>query len=293
MSHNGVGFGHGPFGKFPFGKADFGEEVVVRSFADVYLEDQDDPDGINKRLLNYLTVVKNSVNRVKSAIDAVPAQVDFEKARDDLIVHLGRTIGVEIDDVEPPEFRRSLVGGAVLFYRIKGTLESYKVRGKISGFDVDVFQLYKLNPALVPLFPPDDIFNIPTGSSSYYTDLPPGSVSGTPSEITCDYCLTSAVKMSFTIVKSQPPAVIGQPNLFDRIVFKLKDIIPIHIRELLFEIVAVILVDEHQNMLVGMTSDEQTFTPSAGFMLFDAFSADCAPLDAHGSVSGTATLEDV
>lgn len=290
MSFNGVGFGHGSFGKFPFGKADFGDEVVIRTFADELLEDEDDPTGVNRRLLNYLTLIKNSANRVKGAIDAIPDQIDFDKVRDDLIVYLGRSFGVEIDDAEPPDFRRSLVGGAILFYRIKGTLESYKIRGKISGFDVSVFQLFKLAPMFVPLIPSDDLFNIPTGSSDFYTDLPPGSVSGTPTQVTCDYCLTSAVKMSFTIVKQQPPAVIGQPNLFDRLVFKLRDIIPIHIRELLFEIVAIIVADEHQHLQVQLQSDEQTFIPCAGFMRFDAFEADTAPLDSHGFVTGTATL---
>ena len=291
MSVKGVGFGHGLFGHFPFGKADFGDEVVIRTFSDELLADDTDPTGVNQRLLNYLSLIKDSVNRVKGAVDSIPDQIDFDKVRDDLVVYLGRTIGVEIDDVEPADFRRSLVGGAVLFYRIKGTNESYRIRGKISGFDVTVLQLYKLNPIYVPLIPTDNLFNIPTGSQDYYTDLDPGSVAGTPTEVSCDYCLTSAVKMSFTIVKPQPPAVIGQANLFDRLVFKLGDIIPIHIRELLFEIVAIIVADEHQYLAADLSSDEQTFTPCSAFMRFDAFSADCAPVDSHGFVTGTAELD--
>lgn len=290
MSVDGVGFGHGSFGHFPFGRADYGNEVVIKTFAAELLDDPTDPTGVNQRLLHYLNLIKDSVNRVKTAIDEIPDQIDFDQVREDLIVYLGRTYGVEIDDAEPADFRRSLVGGAILFYRIKGTLESYKIRGKISGFDVDVFQLYKLAPMYVPLIPSDDLFNIPAGSDNFFTDLPPGTVSGTPSVVSCDYCLTSSIKMSFTVVKAQPPAVIGQPNLFDRLVFKLKDIIPVHIRELLFEIVAIILVDEHQNLEVQVQSDVQNFMPVAVFKRFDAFTADVTPLDSHGFITGTATL---
>lgn len=287
MSFNGVGFGHGRFGSFPFGRADFGDEVVIRSFPDAYLEDAEDPEGVNRRLLNYLLTIRDSVNRTKTAIDQLPDQVDFDRIRDDLIVHLGRTIGVEIDDAEPAEYRRALVANAVLFYRIKGTVQSYKVRGKISGFDIDVFNMFRIDPSLIPLFDPEDIFEIPFGSGIWYTDQPPGAVSGAPAEVSCDYCLTSSIKLSFTIVKPQPPAVVGQANFTDRVIAKLRDIIPIHVRELLFEIVAIILVDEHQYIDTDGRQVEETFTPVPVLARMDAFSADCMPLDGHGGVSGT------
>jgi len=287
VSFNGVGFGHGRFGHFPFGKSDFGDEVVVRSFSDVLLEDEDDPTGINQRLLGYLRTIRDSVNRTKTEIDQISDQVDFDKVRDDLIVHLGRTIGVEIDDAEPAEFRRALVANAVLFYRIKGTVQSYKIRGKISGFDIDVFNMFRIDPSLLPFFDPEDIFEIPFGSGIWYTDRAPGEVPGTPTEITCDYCLTSAIKLSFTIVKEQPPAIAGQANFTDRVIAKLRDIVPIHVRELLFEIVAIILVDEHQNIKVEGSQVETSFIPVPAFARFDAFSVDSMPLDAHGGIAGT------
>lgn len=290
---DGTGFGHYPFGHFPFGHADYGHDVVVRSFPEEYLEDENDPTGVNQLLLHFLSLVKDSVNRVKEPIDNLGDQIDFDRIQQNLLVELGRTIAVELDDVEPIEFQRSLVGGAVQFYRIKGTLQSYKIRGKISGFDVSVFNLFKIALIYVPLFSVDNLFELPTGSGNWYTDLPPGSVSGTPTEVGCDYCLTSAIKMSFTVVKDQPPSVIGQANFFDRLVFKLRDIIPIHVRDLLFEIIANIAVDEHQYLdVINERSIEETYTPCSLFHSFDVTPADTRPLETHGYIQGTATIVD-
>lgn len=286
----GLGFGHYPFGNFPFGKADYGHDVVVRSFPDEYLEDEN--NEANELLQHFLELVKDSVNRIKTPIDLIDDQIDFDRVQQNLLVELGRTIAVELDDIEPIEFQRSLVGSAVQFYRIKGTLSSYKIRGKISGFDVDVFNLFKIAPYLVPLFQVDNVYELPTGSNTWYTDLPPGSVSGTPTEVNCDYCLTSSIKMSFTVVKLQPPAVVGQANFFDRLVFKLRDIIPIHVRDLIFEIVSRFEVDEHQYIDVQGNSIEETYTPCSAFHCFDVTPADTRPLETHGYLQGTATLAD-
>lgn len=287
---DGSGFGHYPFGHFPFGNADFGEDTVVRSFPDEYLFDETSPTKTNDVLLHYLLAIKDSANRVKAQIDRLPNQVDFRKIDSALLVYLGQTISVNLDDAEPDEFRRSLVGGAVQFYRIKGTLQSYRIRGKISGFDVTVRPLYRIDPAYVPLFDISNIFELPFGSGNFYTDLEPGTVPGTPTEASCDYCQTASIKIGFTVVKPQPPAVVGQGNFFDRLIFKLRDIIPIHVTDLLYEIVANIEVDEHQYLLADLSSQEDTFTPASMFAYFDVIAADSMPLDAHGGISGTASL---
>lgn len=282
-----MGWGSGKFGSGPFGKKDFGEETVIRSFSETYLEDPKGEDGKNQTLLHYLQLIQDSVNRVKNQMDLVSDQVDFNKIRSDLLVYLGRTIGVEIDDSEPDEFQRSLVGSAVQFYRIKGTDQAYRIRGKISGFDVDVQNMYLISPAYVPFFDDTDIFELPPNSGKFFTDIPPGTVSGTPDEIGCDYCLTASIKIAFTIVKAQPPTVIGAANFFDRLIAKLRDIIPIHVRDVLFEIIAEILVDEHQYLLVDQKQYEDTFTNVQCFPHFDAIPADCTPLDMHGYIQGT------
>lgn len=287
-----MGFGRGRFGKGPAGKGDYGDAVIVQSFPETYLEDPK-TGAANTLLKHYLLAAADSVNRTKTKIDALPEQVDFDQIRQDLIVYLGRTIGVEIDDSEPEEFQRSLVGAAVQFYRIKGTDDSYRIRGKISGFDVDVFNLFRIDASYVPLFDPVDVFEIPTGSGVFYTDQEPGSVSGTPTEIDCTYCQTAAIKITFTIVKPQPPAVIGAANFLDRLVSKLRDIIPIHVRDLLFEIIAFINVDEHQYLEVGLESLEDTFTPTPLFAHFDLLPADCTPLDGFGYVQGTTNEQTI
>lgn len=288
MSIEGFGFGHQKFGRFPWGHSDFGEDTVVRSFFDGYKEDVDGQE--NELMLHYLYTIKDSVNRVRKLIEDVPDQVDVDRVRYDLLRYLGTTISVTIDDVEPVDFQRSLVGSAVQFFRIKGTAQSYKIRGKISGFDVDVYNMYRILPAYVPLFPVENVFELPAYSGVYYTDLPPGSVSGTPTEIACDYCLTSYVKLTFTIVKTQPPSLQGAPNFFDRLVYKLRDIIPIHVRDILFEIRAFILANEHDNMSVPLVVTEDIYTPCPMWNRFDAVTADVVPCDNYGYVNGTATI---
>ncbi len=284
----GTGFGHFKFGNFPFGSSNYGEDVITRSFPDSYLED--DNGNPNELLVHYLLTIEDSVNRVKQQIDEVPDQVDFDRIRSDLLSFLGSTIDVTIDSSEPEEFQRSLVGNAIQFYEIKGTLNSYKIRGKISGFDVTIDNLYKINPDLVPFFADDDIFNVPADSENFFTVLPPGSVSGDSrlSGASCDYCLTAAIKLNFEIVRELPAAIAGEGNFFDRLATKLQDIIPIHVRDLLFEIRAVICVSGN-DQIVNISGQEQGHFPASQFFHFDMTPADVVPTDFHGGVSGLAT----
>lgn len=265
-----------------------GDQNVVLSFPPSLLVD--DAGVENELLMHYLYAVKDSVNRVSTAIDAVPDQVDVDKVRQDILKSLGTTIGINVDDSEPVGFQRSLVGQAVQFYRIKGTDTAYKIRGKISGFGVEMINLYALAPIWVPYFSIDNLFELPAGSGNFYTDSPPGSVSGTPTEIGCDYCLTAYIKIDFTIVKTLPPAISGAPNFFDRMISKLREVVPIHVRDILYEIKAFILADEHQYLAVPLDLREDTFTPCSMWHHFDAIPADCVPCDARGNINGTSEL---
>lgn len=287
MARNGSGFGHFPWGNFPFGKADFGKDVISRNFD--YREDQ---DGVENELLaHYLLTIEDSVNRVKRQVDTIPDQIDFDRIRSDLLKYLGTTIDVVIDDSEPEEFQRSLVGNAVQFYQLKGTRASYEIRGKISGFDVTINNLYRLADDLVTYFDDDDLFEIPPTSGDFFTVLPPGSVSGDDrlSGFSCDYCLTTAIKLNFNVVKALPPAITGEGNFFDRVAFKLRDIIPIHVRDVLYELTATFCVDA-SDTVVCVSGEETTFTPVAYAAHFDQIPADVIPLDNHSlAVSGLAT----
>ena len=288
MARNGTGFGHSQFGHFPFGTTDFGRDVISKNFD--YLEDE---NGVKNELLaHYLMVIEDSVNRVKQQIDTIPDQIDFDRVRGDILKFLGTTIDVVIDDSEPEEFQRSLVGSAVQFYRIKGTRLSYEIRGKISGFDVTVDNLYRLADDLPVYFDDDDLYELPPGSGQYFTKLPPGSVSGDDrlSGFSCDYCLTTAIKLNFNVVKILPPTIAGEGNFFDRVAFKLRDIIPIHVRDVLYELTATFCVDASDTAVCILSGEETTFTPVAYAAHFDQIPADVMPLDYHSfAVSGIAT----
>lgn len=292
-TRQGTGFGFFPFGNHPFGRADFGVDVISRSFPEAYQEDNN--GRANDLMVHYLQLIEDSVNRSKQNIDVISDQVDFDRVRNDLLPRLGSTIDVTIDSSEPVEFQRSLVGNAILFYRIKGTLASYEIRGKISGFDVTVDNLYKIAPDLVSFFPEEELFQIPPGGDTFYTSIDPGSnpaVSGDPrlEEPNCDYCLTSSIKLNFEVVKVLPPAITGEGNFFDRLATKLQDIIPIHVRDLIFEILQVICVFENENMEVNRKAIEQQHFPTSAFFRFDMTPADLVPMDFHGLVSGVVSL---
>jgi hypothetical protein len=144
MAFNGFGFGYYNFGHFPFGKADYGEDSIVRSFPATYIENPSTGE-INQSLKNYLYIAKDIFNKKKIEIDKLDEQMDVNKIRTDILRYLGSTIAVDLDDYEPDDFRKSLVSNAVMFYRIKGTSESYKIRGKISGYEVDVINIWRID----------------------------------------------------------------------------------------------------------------------------------------------------
>lgn len=288
MSFQGTGFGYYPWGHFSFGHADFGEDSVVRSFPDFYLEEEKE-SGRVEYIKHYLTTIKEQMNEVKQKVDVLEDQIDFTKVREDLITYLGSTLGVKVDDSEPVDFQRSLVGNTVPLARIKGTRQSYDIRGKISGFNVNVKKLYKLDPvnlALIQMFNPENIFNIPSGSDQYLTDLAPGTVSGTPTEDQCGYCLTSFISIEFTLAKPQPPNT-GTESYFDRLIRKLRDIIPIHVRDVLFEFRVVIFVNEHDNLSASNDPRDVLHVPTGAFYRYDVFPADIVSCDSHGYVTGT------
>jgi hypothetical protein len=471
------GFGHEPFGNFPFGNTDFGANVVSRQFPPEYLYDDD--GNLNTRLYHYLQTIENEVNTRKQEIDNLPDQVDFNRVRSDLLQYLGSTISVTLDDYEPEEFKRSLVGNAIQFYQKKGTDEAYRIRGKISGYDVDFFNIYRIQESSLyksisdfeiglgnggasqqftgitgtfpvlksslqilvngtpvaqddgsggfvslsayavggtldystgaydftltpspltgevvtldfetgiedaqvavgngvltsftyqqPFYPsyvgsfklyvngvlvgeddgsytivtvsgspysvngsinqangfvqfqfgtpipngdvitasydktflseflvnyPEDIYEIPDGSGVWYTTVEPGVIPGGPSEIGCDYCLTSFVKIRLTLVKSIAGGLGGgSENFFDRLIRKLREIVPAHVRDLLYELVIVIVADESENLDGGISENQELnwLSASEGYY-FDIVPADVVETDKSLYVTGTVEL---
>ena len=145
MSFSGFGFGYGQFGHFPFGHADYGDDTVVRSFPPTYLENPTTGE-VNETLKHYLFLAKQTVNERKKEIDDIDNQVDPNTVRDDILRFLGTTLAVEVDDYEPEEFRRSLVINSIVYYRIKGTRQAYTIRGRISGYEVEVYNIWRIDP---------------------------------------------------------------------------------------------------------------------------------------------------
>lgn len=161
---NGYGFGHAPFGKFPFGKSNFGRNSYLRSFPTTYVQDEN--GNVNEFLKHYLEVAAHNANEIKGEIDRLDQQVDFNKVRSDLLTHLGTTLAVTLDDYEPDEFRRSLVGNAIQYYQRKGTRDAYRIRGKISGYDVLVFNIYRIEPLTLLKYGEDITVGGGNGSAS-------------------------------------------------------------------------------------------------------------------------------
>lgn len=279
-----MGFGRGPFGRGPFGRSNAGYESLIRSFPSEYLEDDAASQG---RILRYLTLAEYFVNQKRSQIDDMDDLVDPMEMRSDILRHLASTLATEIDDSEPIAFSRSFVNNAIRLYQIKGTADSYRIRGKISGFDVSVFNLYRYDDVYEPFIDPDNKYIF---DGKRYTDLAPGSVSGIPLVQGCDYCFTSYIKIQFLVVKSLP-ASTNSGNFFDRLIRKLRaDVIPIHVRDVVYDLQLVILVDESENLAASVSGEEASFTPCHVFYRFDAVPADCVRLDAHGYLQGTAEL---
>jgi phage tail-like protein len=278
-----VGFGRGPFGRGPFGRANFGYEALLRTFPASYIEDDAAAQG---RIIRYLTMAEYFANQKRSEIDGMDDLVDPMKMRADILKHLASTLATEIDDSEPVPFSRSLINNAVRLYQIKGTADSYRIRGKISGFDVSVFNLYRYADIYDDFIDPDNKYVF---DNKKYTDLEPASVSGIPELQGCDYCFTSYIKIQFLVVKSLPAS--DAENFFDRLIRKLRsDVIPIHVRDVVYDLQLVILVDESPNLAASVSGEEVSFTPCHVFYRFDAVPADCVRLDAHGYLQGTVDL---
>lgn len=482
MGLKGTGFGHYKFGQFPFGRSDFGEDTVVRSYPASYVTDT---NGQTNQLLKvYLETIKNSVNSAKQLIDNLDNQLDPNTVRSDILSYLGQTINAHIDNYEPREFQRSLVANAIQFYRIKGTRDAYRVRGKISGYDVEVINIYRIVPSALletvtawvipavtgtgtlnqtlagklptfpvnpssitfrssgvafatdngsgrlvaaggssfavsnstidygaglfsftvtpglpsganlsvdlttdvaklslgsptgaasqtfarnlpfyPIFPdsltitvdgvavarddgsgsvvaegassygvsgtvdmnalsvtltpspplgaivnasfkksllsemlqiyPDDIYEIPSGSGRWYSTIVPGGIAGGPQDQGCGYCLTSFIKVRFTLVKASNIQIPSSTeNFFDRLVRKLKDITPAHVRDIIYELRFTVSIDENENLgALRSAQEENTWMPLHAFYRFDSVPADSAPLDKNGFVTGTVSLE--
>jgi hypothetical protein len=168
--------------------------------------------------------------------------VDPDRIRQDILFKLGAQIGLDLDENEGEDFQRTLVRDAVQYYQVKGSDLSFEIRGKISGFDVQVLKIWNFDESYLPFIPVDNRLEFPAGSGSvsgiWFTDLPPNEVPGVsasvPIEGDCSYCLTSFIKVAYTLVKEPSGPVVG--NVLDRVIQKIKDVVPIHVRDVFVDL---------------------------------------------------------
>ena len=278
-----AGFGRETFGHNPFGHSNFGADTVSRVFPKTTLE-----KDTNGELYHYLLTIQNSVNDQKINVDSMIDLIDPDRVRKDILLHLGAMIGATLDDNEGEEFQRTLVRDAVQYYQIKGNDKSFKIRGRISGFDVDVIKIWKIDPMWLSDIPSDNILEYPPGSGSvsgiWYTDLHPESVSGVSGTVPitgdCTYCLTSFIKVKYTLLKEPTGPTVG--NVLDRVIQKIKDVIPIHVRNVFIDLTVYICASIEDQ--VCLTANEDYTINMSVFDRYDIIPADCAITDLHPAV---------
>lgn len=91
-----------------------------------------------------------------------------------LVEKLGHDFGIEVDRYEPEQFQRSAVRNAVQWLDIKGVDRSYDVLGKISGYRVVPFALWRIpGPGFWEALPAASVFEAPPGDGAFYTELRP------------------------------------------------------------------------------------------------------------------------
>lgn len=86
-----------------------------------------------------------------------------------LIEYLGGDFGIEVDRYEPESYQRSSVRDAKQWLIRKGAQRAYDIIGKISGFRVVAYPVWRLASPIPSWIPPETIFEIPPGSGHYYT----------------------------------------------------------------------------------------------------------------------------
>lgn len=90
-----------------------------------------------------------------------------------LIELLGYEFGVDVDRYEPDSFQRDSVRNAWQYQQQKGIAKAYDIIGKISGYRVTAKELWRVEGSWLSVISPSRLFEMPSGSGQWYTDLPP------------------------------------------------------------------------------------------------------------------------
>jgi hypothetical protein len=90
-----------------------------------------------------------------------------------LIELLGADFGIQVDQNEPESFQRSSVRNVTQWLDLKGTAKAYDIIGKIAGYRITARGLWRLPSVIPSAVPAANLFEIPTGSGKWYSDLAP------------------------------------------------------------------------------------------------------------------------
>jgi len=89
-----------------------------------------------------------------------------------LLPYLGLETGVDVDQHEPESFQRASVRDADHWLTRKGAQRGYEIIGKIHGYRIVAYGLWRLG-SIPSWLSASDVYEIPLGSGKYYTTVDP------------------------------------------------------------------------------------------------------------------------
>lgn len=258
----------------------------MKTYPDYYWKDTSNKKGDDA--YHYLATMSFAMDKRKNEIDKMATFMSPLECPSGLIPYLAEAIDVGVDAYEPIEFQRTITNNAVQYYTLKGTKEAYKIRGLMSGFEVEVVNLWHVEPYISDMLALDEKLEIPPGSGFWLSKLDPTHVSGVSGTIpfygNCEFCLTGYVGVNFTLVKAPTG---GFPlNILDRIVTKIKEIMPIHVRELYIELNLDIEIDMSIDHIECFGEEESWRNVGFNYR-YDLWPADVVPCDTGVNINGT------
>lgn len=246
-----TGFGFFPFGHAPFGTVNWSKEVFTLVPNEIQIED--DAEGGYLQL--FVDSISPSFNDLLDKASKFPDLADPDNIPIELLPFLAETYSIELEQILSNRAQRGFVRNAVQWMALKGTEQGYKIRGNVSGFDVQVAPLYRLSSSVPSLVGIGAEFEIPPGSGKLYTNIAPSLplYDETPADIVatdtyefeyggspppgvifhevldCDWCRSHKVRLVITEEDLDIQAGVSVSEALQSIVSKLDDIKPAHV----------------------------------------------------------------
>lgn len=235
-----AGFGRAPFGKGPFGRSDLGGDLLIELFPESYFDQslalgpgETVRDNDKDPLLMLLRTFRESVNKRRLEIEALPSLLDYESAPLTIIQLWGEMLGLGIDKNDPEFLQRSFLGNASQWLQQKGSRRGYEIRGLASGFTVSVENFWRISDTYAAMIPERHKFNLRVAAADsgvlpkLHTDSPPGTYPGTPSSEGPGYTKSSFLRVVFEVAEPRQPN-LNYNTLLDLVISKIKDVVAIH-----------------------------------------------------------------